>query len=159
MGRSDEPVRDRQSVQRAVGSCLFEFDRFPQLVICTALSCCGRREAAGFQLSLRFTHQIDPMGIVDDAIENGSCQSWVFEVVVPEIDWDLGDQDAGAPLPAVVKDLKQMADLIRLQGISEPVIQDKKRCFGQAVQQLSPGPIGQGAFDFVEQSLAAKITH
>jgi len=70
------------------------------------------------------------MGVVDDPVEDGIRQGGVFEVIVPEIDWDLGDQDTGALLPAVVKDLKQMTDLIGLERVPEPVIDDQQRDLG-----------------------------
>lgn len=99
------------------------------------------------------------MGVVNDSIEDGVSQGGIFQVLMPQINGNLSDQDAGASLPAVIKDLEEMTNLIGLEGITEPVVDDQERGLGQPVQQLSPGPVDQGAFDFIEQPLAAEVAH
>ena len=55
-------------------------------------------------LTERITAQLDAMGVVDDAVEDGVGQSWIADQVVPAVDWDLAGDQRGAASVAVLDD-------------------------------------------------------
>ena len=56
--------------------------------------------------------QLDAMGVVDDAVEDGVGQSWVADQVVPAVHGDLAGDQRGAAAVAILDDLQQVVALL-----------------------------------------------
>jgi len=52
--------------------------------------------------------QIDAMGVVDDAIENGVGVGRIADQVVPFVDWDLAGDDGRSAAIAFFEDLEKI---------------------------------------------------
>jgi len=58
--------------------------------------------------------EIDAMGAMDDAVENGVAQGGIANHLVPAIDRDLAGDQQGSPVVAIVDDFEQIAALLGL---------------------------------------------
>jgi hypothetical protein len=82
---------------------------------------CG--DLGGATLAQAVALKLDPVGIVDDAVEDGVHQGGIADDLVPARDWQLaGDQQRAG----VLEDLQQIAALFRAQRPGPPVVVDQQ---------------------------------
>src|SRR3990170_1395375 len=92
----------------------------------------GRHDCRRPDFSLRISCQIQPVGIVDNAIEDTIPNGGVGETSKPVRHRYLrSDQGGGVPI-AVIKDFEQVLGIRRGDGVAHPVIEDEQVEFGQA---------------------------
>ena len=70
--------------------------------------------------------EIDAMGIVDEAVENGVGISRIADHLVPFVDRDLARQDGRAPAVAFFEDLVQVAAGAGVERIEAPIIENEE---------------------------------
>ena len=63
---------------------------------------------------------------MDDAIENGVCQSGIADELIPAIDWKLAGDDERAGVVAILRDLEQVALLVGQQRFRSPIVKDEE---------------------------------
>ena len=83
-----------------------------------------KRAFSGFVFTHAFSFDLQSVGVVNDAVEDGVGQRWIADNLVPLLNRNLtGDQNRGA-LVAILEDLEEVA----LLGLGElgqaPVIQN-----------------------------------
>src|SRR5258708_30003404 len=116
---------------------------------------CGRRScvvqaqrhvhsATGSGLSAGFTGsphalpvEIDPVGVMDQAVEDGVGVGGVADQRVPLIDGELAGDDGGAMAVAVLEDLQEVVAGWRVERLASPVGPE------EGVRAASPAP-GEG---------------
>ena len=81
--------------------------------------------------------EIDAVGIVDEAVENGVGESWVADDLIPTIDGRLARDDDQTRIVTVLDDLEQIAALIGIEGLWPPIVKDNT---------MLPSSICTGAF-------------
>ena len=79
--------------------------------------------------------QVEPMGVVDEAIEDGIGQGRVADDIVPLLDRQLAGDDGGAAPVAVLLDLQQFAPLDGRQWFRPPGVQDQQLGLGHRAQE------------------------
>ena len=67
-------------------------------------------------LAQTFSGELDPVGVVDDSVENGVGERRDANHIVPAIDGNLAGDDEGALVVAVLDDFEEIAGLIGRQG-------------------------------------------
>ena len=73
-------------------------------------------------LSQAVSGQIDPIGIVDDAVENRVGQSRDSNHLVPAIDRNLAGDDERAFVVAVLDDFQEIAGLVGAERLRSPIV-------------------------------------
>ena len=82
---------------------------------------CSGAFAGDDSATQRGAFEIDAMGAMDDAVENGVGERGIANHLVPAIDRELAGDQQGSPIVAIVDDLKQVAPLFDVQGFRPPI--------------------------------------
>jgi hypothetical protein len=69
--------------------------------------------------------QLQTMGVVDDAVEDGVGQGRLADQVVPFVDRDLAGDQRGAAAVAVFDDFEQVVALLGPERLKAPIIEDQ----------------------------------
>src|SRR4051794_38179346 len=120
---------------------------------------CSRAFAYDETPAQRWTFEIDAMGTMDDAVENGVGQGGIANHLVPAIDRDLAGDQQRSPVVAIVDDLEQIAALLGVERFRPPIVNDQQA--GAFKRSQEPG---QPAFaarlgEIGEQARGALIEH
>ena len=87
-----------------------------------------------------------PIGVVNDAVEDGVGEGWNADQVTPAVDGNLAGDDERAFVVAILDAFEQMARLIGGERFGSPIIQDEQFDARQGAQE--PGvariPMGDG---------------
>ena len=70
--------------------------------------------------------EFDPMGAVNDAVEDRVAEGGVADHLVPSTDRDLAGDQQRAAVVAVVDDLEQIAALLGIERLRPPIIDDQE---------------------------------
>jgi len=92
------------------------------------------------------------VSVVDKAVQDGIGEGGITEDLVPLIAGDLGDDEGGFPVVAVVKDFQEGADSVGRKRSQSPVIQNQKVDAGQGLQTFTQTAVGFGDGQFRQQS-------
>ena len=111
----------------------------------------------GFLFSHGFPFELEPIGIVDDTVQDGVGEGRGGEPIMPVGHRDLGGQGGGSAFVAVVNDLQQVLGLGFGERVAQPVVDDEELGLGQDVQELRIRAFGMGQGQFLEQPRALKI--
>src|SRR2546430_11765074 len=88
----------------------------------------------------RWAFEVDAMGAMDDAIENGVGQGGIANDLMPAIDRDLAGDQQGSPVVAIIDDLEQIAALLGIERLRPPIVDDQQAgAFERAHQPRQPG--------------------
>src|SRR6185437_2170901 len=97
------------------------------------------------------------MGVVDEPIEDGVCDSRVADQLVPVIDGKLaGDEGRGASVP-VVENFQEIAPLLGRERRQTPIIQDQQLDAGQCLEQATVMSIAAREQQGIEQPWQAMV--
>ncbi len=83
------------------------------------------RSSGGWSLTLlsqALAGQLDTVGVVDKAVEDGIGDRWIADHVVPVIDGHLAGDDGRSLLVAVLDDLQEIAPLLVVELLRAPVV-------------------------------------
>ena len=93
----------------------------------------------GSHLFFQFSHSLaikyEPVGIVDEAVQDGICECRLVNNFVPGVDRQLAGDEGWARTISVLDNLHEVATLAGIQTIRPPVIQDEQVDFCQAAEQ------------------------
>lgn len=117
----------------------------------------GRHGQGGVDLASGLSLETEPIGIVDQAIQDGVPDGWIGEAGVPLCNRHLSGDHSGRSVKAVIQDFEQVLGLAASEGISEPVIKDQKLGSGKGVEELGVGAVGVGEGDQVEKAGGALV--
>src|SRR5262245_61781643 len=116
-------TRGKRSRSAAGGSSAYppasSQERFAALVVAGRSGGLRRRGELSAQ---RLALELETMGIVDDAIEDGVGDGRLADDVVPAIDGDLAGDEGGAAAIALLDDLQQIAALVGGERLQAPVV-------------------------------------
>jgi len=82
--------------------------------------------------------EIDPVGVMDQAIEDGVGIGGVADQRVPLIDRELAGDDGGAAAVAVLKDLQEVVASPGVERLEAPVVEDEKIDTAERAQDERP---------------------
>ena len=81
-----------------------------------------------------FTGEIDAIGVVNEAVQDGIGQSWVCNDLIPVIQGQLTGDDCRSAFVAVFNDLKHITSLVIIEFFRSPVIENEKVGFGELLE-------------------------
>jgi hypothetical protein len=89
-----------------------------------------------FELAHAVTRERDPVGVVDDAVEDGVSERRITDDLVPTIDRQLAGDDDRVSVISVLDDLKEIAALLGTELLRSPIIEDEEIDAGERAQKL-----------------------
>ena len=82
--------------------------------------------ASGSHLAHGLSFQFDPVGVVDEPIQQGVGDGGVANQLVPGADGELAGDEHGAGVLAVLDDLEQQLGVGVLEPVQAPVVEDQQ---------------------------------
>ncbi len=111
----------------------------------------GPRSAVGLELAHAVAREHDPVGGVDDAVEDGVGERRIADDLVPTIDRQLAGDDERASVVAVLDDLQEIAAVLGIELLRAPVVEDEKIDAGERAQELGVAAVAAGELEGREQ--------
>ena len=99
----------------------------------------------------RISFELNPVSIVDEAIEDGVGESGIAEVIMPEIDRELAGDEGGSDSVSVLDHFEQISSFGIGQGSQAQVVQDEQMGFGESFEERAIGAVGTGQGDLIEE--------
>src|SRR3954447_2435255 len=84
--------------------------------------CRSFRLGFGFVFAQRVPAQLDPVGVVNNAVQDRVAQGRISDDGVPVGHWDLTGDQQRLPAVAFLDDLQQVAALVRTERFRPPII-------------------------------------
>src|SRR5271169_6061008 len=106
-----------------------------------------------------FATQLDAIGVVDDAIENGVGQSGISHEFIPAVDRKLAGDDQGTSVVAILDDLQQITLLLGQQRFGSPIIEYEQVDAAELAHQLGVTTITTAQSQQGKQARDALIEH
>ena len=69
--------------------------------------------------------ELETMGIVDDAVEDGVGEGGIADHIVPAVDWELTGDQGSAAAGSFFGDLEQVMSLFGTEGFEAPVVESR----------------------------------
>ena len=86
-------------------------------------------------LAQALARQLDAIGVVDDAVEDGVGEGGNADQIVPAVNGNLAGDDQRAPVVAVFDDFQEIAGLVGPERLRPPIIENKQFYAGERSQQ------------------------
>lgn len=109
----------------------------------------GARERFYFADGLAF--EFEPIGMVNQAVEDGIGDGGVVNDLVPLVDRELAGHERGALSVPIVEDLEQVAVLFARDGGHSEVVDHDESGASHLFEQLHQAAIGLGVLQFAEE--------
>src|SRR3984957_751348 len=74
----------------------------------------------------RWAFEVDAMGAMDDAVENGVGQGGIANDYMPAIDRDLAGDQQRSSVVAIIDDLEQIAALLGIERFRPPIVDNQQ---------------------------------
>jgi len=95
--------------------------------------------------------EIDAVGVVDDAIENGVSVGRIADQVMPFVDRDLTGDDGGSPAVAFFEDFEEIVACCGIERFESPIIEDEQLHAAERPQDASVAAIAASEREIGEQ--------
>ncbi len=120
---------------------------------------CGGVDIFGDGLSHGGSVEVDPMCVVDDAVEDGVGECGLADDVVPLGNGQLaGDQDGGVVV-SILDDFHEVAPLIGVETVRSPVIENEEVSLGEGAEQSGVSSVGAlPKFEHAQSKKAARYS-
>jgi len=119
----------------------------------------GRHGQGGAGLAPGLSLEIEPVSIVDQAVQDGVPDGWIGEAGVPFWNRHLSGDHCGGSAIAIIQDFEQVLGLCASQGITQPVVEDQESHSGEGVEEFGVGAIGVGEGGLVKETRGALIAN
>ena len=86
------------------------------------------------------TGQVDPLRVVNDAIENGVSVGGIADQLVPFVDRDLAGDDRRSPTVAFFEDFEEVVAGSSIERLKTPIIEDEQLHTAKRPQQRAYRP-------------------
>ena len=113
----------------------------------------------GFELAHGWPVQFQPIGIVDDAIEDGVGEGRLADDIVPLVEGKLAGDERRAVAIAILDDLHQIAPLVGGEPVRSPVVEDQQIGLDQRAEQAREATVTMGELEIGEQPRHAGVEH
>ncbi|EGV20644.1 hypothetical protein ThimaDRAFT_0422 [Thiocapsa marina 5811] len=117
----------------------------------------ARRQRPGVAFAHRLAFEGDPVGVVDQSVEDRIGEGGIPDQVVPMLEGQLAGDERGALAVAVVEQLEQIAPSLGVQPHEPPVVDQQQIGVGEAAHELGEAAVGVGEAQFLEQARGAQI--
>ena len=96
---------------------------------------------AGVLFSHAFSGKFEPVGVMNETIEDGIGQGWVADGLVPVLDWQLACDDRGGAAMAVFEDFQQVTTFRGCEDGEAPIVDDQHIHAGDGFEDASMAAI------------------
>ena len=100
---------------------------------------------------------LDPVRVVDEAVEDGVGDGGMGDVVVPVFDGQLAGDDGRSSAVPVFEDLEHVASLLIGHRRKAPVVEYEYVDLGELGEQADVGAVGVCEAEFLEESWDAFV--
>src|SRR5215831_18850935 len=101
--------------------------------------------------------ELEAVGVVDDAIEDGIGEGGIADEIVPGFDGELtSDQSRGSAMP-FLNDLHEVASLAGVEAVGTEVVEDQQVDLGQQAEEASEATIPMGELQLCEEAGYARV--
>jgi hypothetical protein len=128
------PIRERLNPRMAI----YQWE----IPICAARN--GWFGVGGLELAHAVAFEFDPVGVVDDAIEDGVGKSWIADDLVPAPDRQLTGDENRTGIVAVLDDLEKIAALFGIELLWSPIVENEEIDARERAQELRISSIAAG---------------
>src|SRR5271170_3322312 len=97
------------------------------------------------------------MSVVNETVEDAVSDGGIADLLVPARDRQLGSEDGGTSLVAILTDLPDFAALVFIQRRHRPVINDQNIDTAQSSQEVTHAAIGPCQGQFTQQGGSPQI--
>ena len=115
------------------------------------------RVVGGTVLAQAVARQVDPVGVVDEAVEHGIGQGRGADHLVPAVDWHLAGDQHRSGVVAVLDDLEQVTGLLGRQRLRSPVVEDQQLGARELLEQLGIAAVAARQAERREQARHAIV--
>ena len=112
---------------------------------------------AGVLLSHAFSGELQAMGVVNEAIQDGVGDGGVTDNFVPMFDGDLAGDDGRGATVAIIQDLQKVAPFGRIENRKAPVIEDQELNAADGLEQATIAAVAASKGKGLEQARDAVI--
>ena len=95
--------------------------------------------------------EINPVRVVDDAIEDGVGVGWIADQLVPFVEGDLAGDDGRAAAVTFFEDFEEVVTSGGVEGLETPVIEDEQLHPAERPQETGIATIAAGEGEVGEQ--------
>ena len=117
----------------------------------------GRHGQRGVDLASGLSLEIEPVGIVDQTVQDGVPDGWVGEAGVPLGNGHLSGDHGGGSAVAVIQDLEQVLGLGAGQGVAQPIVEGQEAGTRKGVEEFGIGTVGVGEGHLMQETGGAQI--
>ena len=103
--------------------------------------------------------ELQSVGIVDDAVEDGVGEGGFADDVVPLVQRQLAGDQGGGVLVSVLDDFHEVAALLGVETLGSPIVEDEEVCLGEGAEQAGVAAIGASQLQFGEHPGEAFVEH
>ena len=103
--------------------------------------------------------ELQAMGVVDDAIENGVSERWLADQLMPFVDWDLAGDQRGAATVAVFDDFEHVVALFGPDRLEAPIVEDQQLDAAEGAHQAGITAVAAGEREIAEHPWDALVKH
>ena len=96
--------------------------------------------------------ELNAVGIVDQTIQDGISGGRISDLLMPVGDGELGGEDRGSTVVAILADLVKVPSLGLAQGIHGPIIDDQHVGAGNLTEELVEGAVGSSQSQIAKES-------
>ena len=101
--------------------------------------------------------ELNAVGIVDQTIQDGIRGGRISDLLMPMGDGELGGQDGGSIVIAILADLVEVPSLGLGQGIHGPIIDDEHVGAGNLTKELVEGAVGSSHGQIAKESSGPSV--
>ena len=115
--------------------------------------------AAGGPAAHGLALELDAMGVVDEAVEDGVAQGGIGNPLMPGGYGELAGDDGGGSAMPIIDDFQQVAPLLGRQWGQAPVVKNEQLDPGQPLQHAGVAPVTAGQAERLQQPRQAVVEH
>ena len=117
----------------------------------------GRHGQRGVDLAPGLSLEIEPVGIVDQTVQDGVPDGWIGQAGVPLCNGHSSGDHGGGSAVAIIQDLEQVLGLGAGQGIPRPIVEGQEVGTSKGVEEFGIGTVGVGEGHLVQETGGAQI--
>ena len=110
-----------------------------------------KRSLSGGDFSHAFSSHGEPVGVVDEAVQDGVGERRVADGVAPLVDGELAGDDRRGALVAIFEDFEQVALLGFGEDRQPPVVEDQELDAGEGFEQAGVSAVAAGERERLEE--------
>jgi hypothetical protein len=109
--------------------------------------------------SQAFTSQIDPMGVVNETVEDRISVGWVVDDLMPTVHGELGCDDGRAAAVSLFEDFQDIVTSGGVEWLQSPIVENEKVGAAERAQEARMTAIAARQGELFEELWNAVIEH